>query len=74
MGKVGRRVGRILATDRPAFRRLVLDGGLAVAVVTATEGKRANLAAAFARKPLQTVAVTVEAHPELEDFFLVNRR
>ncbi|MBY0398054.1 MAG: hypothetical protein K2X91_16525 [Thermoleophilia bacterium] len=74
VGKVRRRVGRILATDRPAFRRLVLDGHLAVSVVTATEGKRANLEAAFARKPLRTVTVTVEAHPELEDLFLVKRR
>jgi len=73
--KVRRRVGGLLATDRPALRRLVLDGHLAVHVVTATEGKRANLAAAFARKqqPLG-VPVAVEAQPKLEDFFLVKRR
>ena len=49
--------------------------GIAVHVVTATAGKRANLAAVFARKqrPLG-VDVIVEAHPELEDFFLVKRR
>ena len=73
--KVRGRVGGLLATDRPKLRQLVLDGQLAVHVVTATEGKRANLAAAFARKerPLG-VPVAVEAHPELEDFFLVKRR
>ena len=74
VGKVRRRVGRILATDRPAFRRLVLDGHLTICVVTATDGKRANLEAAFARKPLRTVTVTIESHPELEDFFLAKRR
>lgn len=75
VAKVRSRVGGMLATDRPALRKLVLDGQLAVHVVTATEGKRANLAAAFARKqqPLG-VPVAVEAHPELEDFFLVKRR
>lgn len=75
VGKVGRRVGRLLASDRPALRRLVLDGQFAVYVITATEGKRQNVQAAFARKPLRNVAVTVEAHPDdLKDFFLVNRR
>ncbi len=73
--KVRRRIGAMLATDRPALRRLVLDGGIAVHVVTATEGKRANLAAALTRKQRSLgVDVTVEAHPELEDFFLVKRR
>jgi plasmid stabilization system protein ParE len=75
VGKVGRRVARLLAADRPALRRLVLAGQFAVRVVTATEGKRQNLEAAFARKPFRNVAVTVEAHPdELGDFFLVKRR
>ncbi|MBX9623083.1 MAG: hypothetical protein K2X82_04640, partial [Gemmataceae bacterium] len=75
VGKVGRRVGRLLASDRPALRRLVLDGGFSVRVVTATEGKKQNVQAAFARKPLRNVAVSVEAYPDdLEDFFLVNRR
>ncbi len=73
--KVRGRVGGLLATDRPALRRLVLDGHLAVHVVTATEGKRANLVAAFARKHQPVGApVAVESHPELEDFFLVKRR
>jgi hypothetical protein len=72
--KVRQRIGRMMDTDRPALRQLVLNGGLSVSVLTATEGKRANLAAAFARKPLRSVAVTVEAHPELESLFLVNRR
>lgn len=73
--KVRRRVGGLLATDRPALRRLVLDGEVAVHVVTATAGKRANLAAAFAGKgqPLG-VPVSVEAHPDLEPLFLVKRR
>ena len=75
VGKIGRRVGKILASDRPALRRLVLDGQLAVHIITATEGKRANLEAAFARKPPQNVPVFVEAYPDdLGDFFLVNRR
>jgi hypothetical protein len=71
--KVGRKIGRILATDLPAFRHLVLDGLLAVHIVTATEGKRQNLEAAFARKRIG-VPVTVEAYPDLNDFFLVKRR
>jgi hypothetical protein len=75
VGKVGRRVARLLASDRPGLHRLVLAGGFSAHVVTASEGKRQNLQAAFARKPLRNVAVTVEAHPDdLEDFFLVNRR
>jgi hypothetical protein len=75
VGKVGRRVARLLDTDRPGLRRLVLDGQFAVRIVTATEGKRQNLEAAFARKPLRNVSVTVEAHPDdLGDFFLVKRR
>lgn len=72
--KVHRRIGRMMETDRPALRQLILNGSLSICVLTATEGKRANLAAAFARKPLRSVAVTVEAHPELESLFLVNRR
>lgn len=73
--KVRRRVGRMIATDRPALRRLVLEGELAVHVLTATEGKRANLAAAFARKEQPIgVPVSVEAHPELQDLFLMKRR
>lgn len=74
VGKVRKRIGRILESDRPKFRRLVLDGQLSICVVTATEGKRAALATAFARKPHRTVRVTVESHSELEDFFLVKRR
>ena len=75
VNKVGRRVGKVFATDRPSLRRLILDGQFAVHVVTATEGKRANLQAAFARKPPLNVPVFVEAFPdELGDFFLVKRR
>lgn len=74
VNKVGSRVGKIFAADRPAFRRYILGGQFAVHVVTATEGKRANLVAAFARKPPRNVPVRVEAHPELADFFLLNRR
>jgi hypothetical protein len=72
--KVRRRIGRMMGTDREALRQLVLSGGLSVCALTATEGKRANLEAAFARKPLRSVSVAVEAHPELESLFLVNRR
>lgn len=74
VSKVRRRIGRILSTDRPVLRRMVLDGQFTICVVTATDGKRGNLVAAFARKPLRTVTVSVTAHPELEDFFLVKRR
>lgn len=75
VGKVFRRVGKLLASTRPALRQLVLTGGVSFHVVTATDGKRQNLEAAFARKPLRNVAVSVEAHPdELGDFFLVKRR
>jgi hypothetical protein len=75
VAKVRSRVGGLFATDRPVLRQLVLDARLAVHVVTATEGKRANLAAAFARKqrPLG-VPVLVEAQPGLDAFFLVKRR
>lgn len=75
VGKVRRRVGRLFATDRPHLRRLVLDCRLAVVVLTATDGKRMNLTAGFASKlyPLD-VPVAVEAHPELEPLFLLNRR
>ncbi len=72
--KVRRRIGRLMESDRPALRRLVLDGGLTVCVLTATDGKRAHLEAAFARTPLLNVAVSVEAHPELESLFLIHRR
>lgn len=74
VGKVGRRIGRLFAADRPLLRRLVLDGHFSVRVLTATEGKRAALEAAFARRRLGGVPVAVEAHPELEDLFLVRRR
>jgi hypothetical protein len=75
VAKVRRRVGKMLGSDRPALRRLVLGKQISVHVVTATEGKRANLLAAFARKERPTgVEVAVEAHPELEDFFLTKRR
>lgn len=75
VGKVRRRVGRLFATDRPELRRLVLAGQLAIVVLTATDGKRMNLQAAFAGKqcPLG-VPVTVETHPELEPLFLTKRR
>lgn len=72
--KVRCRIGRMMESERPRLRRMVLNGELTVSVITAAEGKRANLQAAFARRPLRTVPVTVEAHPELEDFFLVRRR
>jgi hypothetical protein len=75
VNKVGRRAAKILGTDLPEFRKLVLDGRFAVHVITATDGKRANLEAAFARKPIPALPVSVEAHPEeLADFFLVKRR
>lgn len=72
--KVRRRVARMMQADRPALRRLILDGELSVCVLTATDGKRANVEAAFARKPHRSVPVSVDALPELEPFFLVNRR
>jgi hypothetical protein len=75
VNKVRGRVGTILGMDRPVFRRLVLDGYFAVHVLTATDGKRLNLEAAFARKPLRTVPVSIESFPdELSDFFLMKRR
>jgi hypothetical protein len=75
VGKVFRRVGKLLTSKRPALRQLVLTGGISFHIVTATDGKRQNLEAAFTRKPLRNVAVSVEAHPdELGDFFLVKRR
>lgn len=75
VGKVRSKVGGLLASDRPKLRQLVLDAQLAVHVITATEGKRRNLLAAFARKerPLG-VPVFVEAQPGLNNFFLVKRR
>jgi hypothetical protein len=73
--KVRKQVGRLLEPDRPDLHRAVFSGALAVHVITATDGKRLNLESAFARKPLQTVPVFVESHPEeLGDFFLVKRR
>ena len=73
--KVRRRIGRIFATDRADFRRMVFSGQLSVCVITATEGKRENLEAAFRKKPHPSVTVTVEAYPnELDGFFLVKRR
>jgi hypothetical protein len=73
--KVGRRIGRIFEHDRVRLRRMVFDGQLSVCVITATEGKRENLEAAFKRKPHPSVTVTVEAYPDdLDDFFLVKRR
>lgn len=75
VNKVGRRISKVFATDRTGFRRLILDGQFTVHVITATEGKRANLQAAFARKPPRNVQVFVESFPdELDDFFLVKRR
>jgi hypothetical protein len=72
---VGRRIGRVFDIDRPDFRNLILNGQFAIHIVTATEGKRANLQAAFARKPPRNVPVFVEAFPdELDDFFLAKRR
>jgi hypothetical protein len=72
--KVRRRIGRIFEHDRSEFHRMVFDGQLSVCVITATEGKRENLEAAFRRKPHPSVTVTVEAYPDLDDFFLVKRR
>lgn len=74
VGKVRRHIARIFATDRSEFRRMVFAGQLSVSVITATEGKRENLEAAFRKKPHPSVTVIVEAHPELEPFFLVKRR
>jgi hypothetical protein len=75
VNKVGRLVGKVFDTDRPAFRKLILAHEFAIHIVTATEGKRANLQAAFARKPPRNVPVFVEAFPdELDDFFLMKRR
>lgn len=72
--KVRRHIARIFATDRAEFRRMVFAGQLSVCVITATEEKRENLEAAFRKKPHPSVTVTVEAHCELENFFLVKRR
>jgi hypothetical protein len=72
--KVRRHIGRIFKHDRAELHRMVFNGQLSVCVITATEGKRENLEAAFKRKPHPSVTVTVESHPELEDFFLVKRR
>jgi hypothetical protein len=72
--KIRRRIGRMMGADRTALRHLVLNGELTVCILTATEGKRANLEAALSRRPLRSINVTVEAHPELEPLFLVNRR
>lgn len=72
--KVRSRVGKIFAADRPAIRQLILDGQFAVHVITATEHKRQNLLAAFARRPPRHAVVVVDSYPELTDFFLLNRR
>lgn len=73
--KLGQRVGKLMNSDRPKLRQAVLKGELAFHIITATEGKRANLEAAFKRKPLEHVPVFVESFPdELGGFFLVNRR
>jgi len=75
VNKLGQRVSRLMKSDRPDLRQMVLNGELAFHIVTATEGKRANLVAALARKPLENVPVFVESFPdELGDFFLVKRR
>ncbi len=40
VGKIGRRVARLLTSDRPHLRRLVLAGWFSAHIITATEGKR----------------------------------
>lgn len=72
--KVKHRIGRLMKSRRPKLRQAVLNGELSICVLTATAAKRANIIAAFARKPLRTVAVTVEAHDDLDDFFPLKRR
>jgi hypothetical protein len=72
--KVRNRIGRLMESSRPELRQAVLNGELSICVLTATAAKRANIIAAFARKPLRTVAVAVEAHDELDDFFPLKRR
>jgi hypothetical protein len=76
VAKVRGKVAKILDTRLPAFHELVFYGRLAFHVITATEGKRASLEAAFARKQRKLgVDVVVEAYPDhLADFFLVKRR
>src|SRR5262249_2589980 len=76
VAKVRGRVARILETNLRDFHKLVLDGGLSIHVITATEGKRASLEGAFARKQRQlSIDVIVEAYPDdLRDFFLMKRR
>lgn len=74
VSKLHRRVARMLASDQPKFRQMVLNGEISIAVLTATQGKRANLEAALAKVPLRTVAVTVEVHDELDNFFTLKRR
>jgi hypothetical protein len=75
VNKVGRRISKVFDTNRPAFRKLILDGQFAIHILTATEGKKMNLQAAFTRKPPRNVPVFVEAFPDdLGDFFLVKRR
>lgn len=72
--KVKRRIGKLMQSRRESLRHAVLDGLISICVLTATEAKRANIIAAFARKPLRTVSVTVEAHDGLDDFFPLKRR
>jgi hypothetical protein len=75
VNKLGNLVGKMMNSDRPKMRQFLLNGEIAFHILTATEGKRANLEAAFARKPLDHVPVFVESYPdELGGFFLLNRR
>ncbi len=72
--KVKRRIGKLMQSRRTELRQAVLNGEISVCVLTATAAKRANIVAAFARKPLRTVTVTVEAHDDLDGFFPLKRR
>jgi hypothetical protein len=75
VNKLRQRAAKLMETDRPKLRQMVLAGGLAFHIITATEGKRANLEAAFGRKPVEHIPVLVESFPnELGGFFLLNRR
>lgn len=72
--KVKRRIGKLMQSRREKLRQAVLNGEISVCVLTASAAKRANIIAAFARKPLRTVTVTVEAHEDLDGFFPLKRR
>lgn len=72
--KVKSRVGKLMQSRRETVRRAVLNGEISVCVLTATDAKRANIIAAFARRPLRTVTVAVEAHEDLDGFFPLKRR